>query len=390
MPTVAFITDQHICRASRWEETLRLMRWFVAKMQELRPDVIAFGGDLFDRAVTAEELRIVGEWLIELAEIAAVVAIRGNHCVEGLTVFNLLESEHRIYFTDRPETFYAGGIEFVLLPWPRKAHLLAALPDAGKEEARQVGVDLLLNILRGLGQERTAIDGTPRCFVGHVQLCGAKVSTGQPLAPGADFELGLQDLALANCDAYLLGHIHLPDDMTVNGAPVSYGGSFRRTAYGEVEEKSIVVLDFEGGRVARSRIPIPCAPMLLHEDEWGDVYDDGKQIGWRVVEDLQDVQGAEVRFRYTVDVDQRDAAKAAALLVKQDLLARGAVDVQVEERVRPTTRARAPEIAKAVTLEDKLDAYWKARDRMPDDVRAKRLKGKVGELQISLGKKQSA
>jgi DNA repair exonuclease SbcCD nuclease subunit len=388
MPTVALITDQHICRASRWEETLRLMRWFVAKMKELKPDVIAFGGDLFDRAITVDELRIVGEWLVELAEIAALVAIRGNHCVEGLTVFNLLESKHRIHFTDRPETFFAGGVTFVLLPWPRKAHLLAMLGDAGKEESRQAGIDLLLNVLRGLGQQGIPQgEFHPRCFVGHVQLRGAQVSTGQPLAPGADFELGLEDLALANCDAYLLGHIHLPDDMTMSsGAPVSYGGSFRRTAYGEVEEKSIVVLDFEQGKVMRSRIPIPCAPMLLLEGEWS------LQSGlWMSGQGArQDVEGAEIRLRYTVDVDQRDAARAFADTLADDLRARGAVDVKVEEQVRSMTRARAPEIAAAVTLEDKLDAYWRARNSTPDNDRAKRLKGKVGELQLQSGKKQAS
>lgn len=370
MKRVVFITDQHVCAASRWEETLRVMDWCASKFEELKPDAIALGGDLFDRRPDVNELRTVAAWLVRLARIAPVVAVSGNHDPLGLNVFNLLESDHPIYFTDMPEVVQAGGVEFVLLPWPRKARLLAALGDVGMEEARQVGMELLTNVLRGLGTSQQP--EVARCFVGHVQLRGAKVSTGQPMAPGADFELGTEDLALASCDAYLLGHIHLPDDADVNGAPVSYGGSFRRTAYGELEEKSIVVLDFDpsvaGADVTRSRVTIPCTPMVHLDAVWTD---EGFVGASELISDAE--SGADVRFRYRVDADKRDAALAAAEAFRDELLERGAVAVKLDPQVIPTTTARAPEVAKATTLEGKLRAMWAARGTTPDESRSARL-----------------
>ena len=384
MKRVAFITDQHICFATRWEETLRVMDWCAARLEQEQPDVIALGGDLFDRRPDVFELRVVAEWLVRLAAIAPVVGVAGNHDPVGLTVFNFLASKHPIHFADVPEVWHAAGVDLLLLPWPRKSHLLAQLGEAGKEEARQVGVDLLLNVLRGLGASGSS-DG-PRCFVGHVQLCGAKVSTGQPLAPGADFELGTQDLALARCDAYLLGHIHLPDDTMIGDSPVSYGGSFRRTAYGEVEEKSMVVVGFDGPVVTRERITIPCAPMLLCTAHWytehvglpGDVV---VPAGLCFDEDPAVLAGAEIRLRYSVDADQRDAAKAAAAEWKQRALEAGAIDCKVEEMVRSVNTARAPEIAKAATLDEKLAAYWKARGTTPSAERAGTLLSMAHELE---------
>lgn len=379
MKRVAFITDQHVCFATRWEETLRVMDWCASRLEQEQPDVIALGGDLFDRKPDVFELRVVAEWLVRLAAIAPVVGVAGNHDPQGLTVFNFLASKHPIHFADVPEVWHAAGIDLLLLPWPRKSHLLAQLGEAGKEEARQVGVDLLLNVLRGLGASGSS-EG-PRCLVGHVQLCGAKVSTGQPLAPGADFELGTQDLALARCDAYLLGHIHLPDDTMIGEAPVSYGGSFRRTAYGEVEEKSIVVVGFGDSGVTRERIAIPCAPMLLIEGEWIDDQD-GQRMAYYPLLSPSDFHRAEVRLRYNVDADKRDAAKAAAKeWEKAALEGWGAVDCKVEEKVRSVNTARAPEIAKAVTLDAKLAAYWKARGTTPDAARAETLLAMAHELE---------
>lgn len=375
MKRVAFITDQHACRATRWEETLRIMDWCEAKFAELRPDAIAFGGDLFDRNPDVEEMRVVAEWIARLANIAPVVGVAGNHDPRGLKVFNLIKARHPVRFAEAPELHTVGGVEFALLPWPRKAQLLALFPDACKEEANQIGSAALLNVIRGLAETDSAWTH-PRCFVGHVQLRGAKVSTGQPLAPGADFEIGLEDLALANCDGYLLGHIHLPDDATSGGAPASYGGSFRRTAYGEVEEKSIVVLDFDGDTCARSRIAIPCTPMLLLDSEF-------VLGGLMRPEAMPDVRGADIRFRYRVLANEQEAGMAEAERVRELLIADGAAEVKLEKVVIATGKARSVEVSRATTVGAKLLALWQARGDEPPAERAEKLVSMASELEVA-------
>ena len=71
--------------------------------------------------------------------------------------------------------------------------------------------------------------------------------------------------------------------------------------------------------------------------------------------------GAEVRFRYQVDATEREAAARAAAIWRDQVLSAGALEVKVEEVVRPLQLARAPEVAAATTLADKLRAYWRAR-----------------------------
>ena len=386
MKRVVMFTDLHFHRCSRWDELLRVMQWIRDECERLHPNVIVNAGDLLDvlaRKPDVEEIRVLAQWLKDLAEIAPVVGVAGNHDpLAGMAMFNLIEARHPIFIADRPGLHVAGGIEFALLPWPRKGQLLAQL-GVGGEQARQVGVELLTNVIRGLGDAETDL---PRCFVGHVQLRGAKVSTGQPLAPGADFEIGTEDLALANCDAYLLGHVHLPDDMTVGGAPGCYGGSSRRTVYGEVEAKSLAVVDFEEGAPAKLwRVPIPCQSMVLIEDEWRDVNGDGVFGLWSQESiSSEDIQGADIRLRVKFASDQRDAAMAAAERFRSQLLEDGAAVVKLEPEVIVQSAARAPEVATARTLIDKVDAYWRAKDAVPPEARRARLLSKVADVETEV------
>ncbi len=97
---------------------------------------------------------------------------------------------------------------------------------------------------------------------------------------------------------------------------------------------------------------------------------------------MRDVAGAEVRLRYHVATDQREAARAAADALRDQLIAAGAVHVKVEEVVEAKTRARTLEVAQAPTLADKLAALWRAQGFDPGD-RRDALIGKA--LQIEEG-----
>jgi hypothetical protein len=58
----------------------------------------------------------------------------------------------------------------------------------------------------------------------------------------------------------------------------------------------------------------------------------------------------------------------------------GAVSVQVEEVVTPTTRARAPEIAAATTLREKVETLWTVQGFDPG-VRRQSLLAKLGQIE---------
>ena len=92
------------------------------------------------------------------------------------------------------------------------------------------------------------------------------------------------------------------------------------------------------------------------------------------------VAGAEIRLRVRVSTDHREAARRAALAVREELLSRGAISVKLEEVVIAETRSRTPEVARAVTLPAKLEAFWASKGFAPGD-RRDALLGKALELE---------
>lgn len=412
MTLIACVSDSHFDHASRFEECVRLHDWIAADLERRHPDLICHAGDVFERKSTPEERLAVARWLRRLADIAPVLIVRGNHDVLGdLPIFARLRGRHPVHVEEAASVHVINGIAVAALAWPRKSEILAHVAGQAGDE---LAAEALRAVLRGLGDQLAQHEG-PRLLLAHAMVRASRTSTGQPLV-GCDFELGLEDLALARADAYLLGHIHLGQDWLVqhrnagslacdggtnaDGAPVIYPGSPRRTAYGETELKGYVHLGIDPdqcgcplafkrgacgscenrGRVTWDRAYTPATPMFLLDYEWtadGMFCHDGAQLHEA---DLPPLESAEVRFRYRVASDQRDAARAAAAEIKAEWLALGAADVKVEEEVIAVNRARLPEVARMRTLADKLCALWRHRGNEPEPERRERLLAKAESL----------
>lgn len=392
MRRVAFISDVHFDEGSRFSDCSEICNWITSDLEHREVDAIAIGGDLYEGHPAPAETAFAAEWLVSLGNIAPVVGVYGNHDrPQSLDEFNLLRASHSISFYDRP-TIHTGeavlppceDLGIACLPWPRKGELLAALGrPVGREEGNQIAADLLRNVLRGLGD--TLRQYRHRLFIGHVQLRGCRTSLDQPPLLGCDFELGAEDLALVGAQAYALGHIHLQQEERFGVAPVFYPGAPRRCNFGEASTKyySIVTLDDQAATV--EYIETPARPMVLLEADWyrpNDAVGAPGQFSSTQSASLiaQAEKGAEVRFRYRVDPDQRDAAKAQANAFAAELRDMGARSVKVEEEVIASGRARMPEIATAATLPDKLRAMWTRNGIEPD--RQARLLDKLSMLEM--------
>jgi exonuclease SbcD len=361
MVTIAHIADVHFDASSRWEEHLRICQWIVDHLAEVGPDIITLGGDVYERRPTPLESVAAARWVMDLADIAPVVVVYGNHDVAGcLDVLPYLRAAHPIQVASRPTTLRFPGIDLHCLPWPRRGDLLAAAEKAPTVEgASDAASEALRAILRGFAGERRP--GMPGALVGHVMVRGSVVSTGQPVAPGTDFELGVEGLALARADAYLLGHIHMAQGWTTaDGAPVLYPGSPRRTTWGELEPKGFSVVTLGGGEVGVSQTITPTTPMLHVEG----TFDGVDTI--RVDHQPTSVAGAEIRLRYNVPADARAAGRAAARVLRDWLIDDGASAVHIQERVLANVTARAPEVVRATSIADKLSAMWSARGEAPE------------------------
>ena len=371
--------DLHLTERSRWSEATRILNWVLEQLFEHKPDALGINGDLYDAASTPRERMYLASFVNEAARICPVLIAKGNHDrPQDCALLAKLRSDHPIIVEEAAAVHRVGEAAIAVVAWPDPASLAAYTRTLRGGRDRAFGLEVetlsLQAVLRGLGAELAQHDG-PRIALGHFMVDGAVVSTGQPLL-GQPMRVGLADLDLLNADVVLMSHIHKPQDWTYNERPIIYAGSPYRTSYGELEPKSIVLVEVDKRDVVWTRLPSPCAGMVLVDDEWAYDFLAGEhawQAGRRSVPPKEELEGAEVRFRYAVEPDQRDPARAAAHRLRDSWLAAGAAQVKVEECVRTTARARAPEVAKAQTLPDKLHALWNARNTTPETARAERL-----------------
>lgn len=358
MTRIALIGDSHFCEHSRFEECSQIHRWIAEDIAERRVDLVCHSGDLFDRKSTPLERRAVAYWLERVADVAPVVIVKGNHdAPSDVKLFERLSTRHPVTVAEDAAVCLAGGVAIAALPWPRKADLLLAGSEA--EGSEYAAKEALRDMIRRLGETLAKQPSTmPRVLLAHAMVDGSRTSAGQPLV-GAELSLGLDDLALCPADAYLLGHVHCGQTWDINGAPVIYPGSPRRTAFGEAEEKRYIIVEIEGGKVTWYAVPTPATQMVLVDVQ--TIRTHAGEVAFSDHGMEPDVDGAEVRFRWSVDGDLREVARIAARGREERMLAAGAISVQLEETVTPTVTARNPEIATAPLLREKIQLYWAAQ-----------------------------
>jgi DNA repair exonuclease SbcCD nuclease subunit len=377
--------DNHFDIHSRFAECVRIHDWIAERVEAEQPDIFVDGGDLYERASTPEERRAGADWLQRIANVCPVVVTKGNHDRRlDCALLAKLSARHPIIVEEAAAVHYVRGVAIACMAWPERAGILALAAKHGAD-ADAIERDALQAVLRGLGDELAKHNG-PKLALGHFMVDGSETSTGQPLV-GMSMNVGLTELALLNAPVVLMSHIHLGQEWTLGAMVAHYMGSPYRTSYGETERKSISVVTFDGPRcVGVERIDTPCTPMLHVRGAWvWENYDDTPAFTPHLVTDIDkvasNIAGADIRIRYVVEPEHRDAAKADAERLRDALITQGATAVKLEAEIITTTRSRAPDLATAATLVDRLDAYWKAKDSTPEQERRQRLLSKVALLE---------
>jgi exonuclease SbcD len=362
---VAIVADTHADETRGLDDHDRIMAWTVDDAAERGCELMLHAGDVWERRSTPRERRSVADWTQYAASRCPLVVVAGNHDdpldIEWL---GRLRSDRGIQSVVAPHVVRAAGLAIAALPWPRKGGVLGA--SESRDQADAVARQGLGSILAGMGA------CSPDILLAHVMLRGSRTSVSQPPLVGQDLELGLDDLGRANAGLYALGHIHLHQTWEIDGAPVAYPGSPRRCNYGETETKGYIVAERgPDGTWRLEHVPTPTAPMVHVDVEY--VPGTGYTLG--AVE-----QGSDVRVRYSVAAEHREAARAAAEAYRDRLLAAGAARVTLEARTVVQRTARAPQVARANTVAEQLGAYWTASDGPPGADRP-RLLGRVAALE---------
>lgn len=325
-------------------------------------------GDLNDARMSIEDRNRLAEALMDMARVAPVVLTYGNHDLPGdLDVFAHLRSVYPVYVVDRPTCLrlqLATGVfaTIFVLPYPQKGTLVGAGVATG--DVVGTAADLLEPIFMLAAAELAAAraQGDLTLMMGHVNVAGSQLSNGQP-SIGHEIELNPRHLDRLGDIPKLLNHVHKPQ--VIAGA--YYAGSVCRLDYGEIEAKRFLVVDCADGRYSVTSRPIDIAPMWHIDgrlDRHGfsvDSYDEtlDAEIHQRIT--VQGWAGCDVRVRYRYRASEKPVLDERTV---RDAFA-GALRLKVEPVAEPDRELRAPDVAAAKTLPEKLAAYRKVEQLEP-------------------------
>lgn len=332
-------------------------------------------GDLNHGRSTIEDRNFLTERVVQMAGIAPVLVLYGNHDLPGdLDYLSFLAAFHQIYVIRtarvvRLALATGGHASIFCLPYPSRAGLVAAGVSTEQlgDEARAALDRIFMDAEDRLRAARERGDVT--FMVGHINVGGSILSNGQPNI-GREIELDPGLLTRFGRIPVLLNHIHRAQSID----NVWYAGSCCRLDWGEIDPKRYLVLHYSTdaswgglrGDGPQDGVPGQCAwdvetPPLAVAPMYhvqGELSPEG--FTWTCDDGGEAEQagpgfftGAEVRVRYTYNT--LDKERINEELVRAPFLGAKRLDV---EPIAVNKRAmRAPEVAAATTLEAKGRAF---------------------------------
>jgi hypothetical protein len=342
------------------------------------PDLAAWllPGDVFDKGSTVKLRNALKEVVKRMADRAPVYGCYGNHDAPGdLDIFQDLGAQYPIVFADTPGVGVvplAGGdgdddqphgeAAIFFFPYPTPAGLLArgvAIPDIA-QSARQALEVIFLKAGHELAESRKR--GLPTLMIGHCDALGAVRGLGQP-SVGHD-AIAVDDALLSHLGdcPVLLNHIHRAQDV----GRASYAGSLCRLTWGEVEAKSYSLLhcaltgnssDRWHGHVRRYPVNVP--PLYHVECR---LTRDGV-VAWQATQgpdgppEAMPASWAGTWVRLRAHYRQSEGVVLEAAQREARTLFAEAERFEFEPVCEPDRAVRAPEVAAARTLAEKVQAW---------------------------------
>ena len=382
---ICHFADVHATLDTR-HEVLRVLNHIVQTAIEEKCDAAVMSGDLWDRKIDNVQGTFPGvvEAFRHLLDHMPLVMVYGNavHDVPGsLDIFRHLGGKHPCWVSDKPQmvlyhllekrfieitddTSWENGILFSCMPYPTVRMMLGdgeVKTDDG--DPSSLARTLLVSVLEAMGVARANIP-SPAVFVGHVTIEGVAVGAHQYVL-AETLSVTPQELQLAFCDMYALGHIHQPIQKVLARYPrIIYSGSMFHKSFGEPEDKSHVIATVWQGRDPKvKRVSNPSRPILLLEKRQGQYSSTEIQLTDQERELLK--FNPRIRLRlYPGDTKTAALVTPQAISSYLNVLGWKGEDLALEVVPTPTrTQARVPELEQAQTLAEKLEAWAVATNR---------------------------
>lgn len=371
---IAHLSDLHYGTRTLAEAD-RCLAHAIDRIAALGVDAAVLSGDATDHPLALHEpatARLLAQ-LRRLADLCPVLVLQGTYSHEppgALGVLRTLGGRHALHVADRLQQValtqdgrwvasagwrfdavpHDAMAVFSCVPTVDKATVAAAV---GATHAGAVLGEQLAALLAGLAPLHRAARarGLPTLGVSHGTVFGCLSEHGVPMA-GFDHEFTTGALFAAQAQAFLLGHIHRHQSWQNEGPCgvqcIAYAGSIGRFHHGEQGDKGFLVWEVQADR-ADCRLETTPARRTV------DIVFAGRPdlAELRAAAADAAVVGASVRVRWTVAEEDRVAVDRVAM---RKILGHAA-DVQLEGRIVPLVRTRAPGIARLPRLADQVRAW---------------------------------
>jgi exonuclease SbcD len=370
---IAHFSDLHYAPGNL-EEADRCFGFAVANAITLGTDFAVISGDATDHRLDAHapSLNRLARQIHRLARSMPVLMLQGTFSHEPpgtLKNFALMGAEHPVFIAERVQQvslfdgqFFASDgplyspeelkgvlaigadVVFTCLPTINKGQLAAAV--GAKDAATALG-DVLSDFLAAAGRVNRELRaaGIRTVGVSHGTVNGCTTEHGVTMA-GFDHEFSIGALFDAECDAFMLGHIHKHQQWERAGLVVAYPGSIGRFHYGEEGDKGYLLWDVSAGEARAVLIPTPARETVCIDF-------DGPPDMARLAEIAASSTDKFVRIRWQVDEEHRQSVDREAIAA----LFSGASELKVEARILPVTRSRAQGISLEATVDRKLERW---------------------------------
>ncbi|MEM4359359.1 MAG: metallophosphoesterase family protein [Candidatus Bilamarchaeaceae archaeon] len=220
-----------------------------------QPDVVVCTGDVFDQLepVNSKPVLTAVNFFRSLQAIlpgAPILVVRGTLSHDPYRSLHVLSLAGCLVADEEPIGFDYHAVRFVLLPALPKRAIFGTAP-----------ADVIRGTLELHGNGKAI-----QILCAHGTVAESVNEHGVPM-DGSDWEFSLADIAKANVNAVLLGHIHKPQDWRITSirgeALVSYAGSVGRFTIGEDHNKSVSLITIDRDQVGLERIPVPASESLI-------------------------------------------------------------------------------------------------------------------------------
>lgn len=352
---------------------------------EKKVNGLLISGDLWDRIQpfgNNSAIALAYEYLSQLSnKVDFIFIIKGNSAHDSCQSIELLhqykenifayeenkiiglklESKIKTYELKTEENRYDIDLIIHSIPYPTKAQLLEG---QSIDLQNDNFIYLFEELMDYHGEVSDNYPQVANVTLFHGNISGSRLSSGQSLI-GQDIIIPSFILEKTKSQYYALGHIHLPQNITPS---MRYSGSLYNKDFGELEEKSFDLIEFDGTHPKIQTIPfINSRPMIIVDA----VYKDGEFIY-----DKKIPKESEIKFRYKVEEKSKDLITEENLRkIKEEL----GDDVKFEADIIPFERSqRSSKIMSARTLLEEVEEYFS----LLEEELTESLKEKINQIEL--------